>query len=150
MVRLIPFFVLSEHCIQDGKQLTHTGYQRYFFGLSGGKQAHIKRFITGLKRVATRAAMYSADLTPALPPKKVRRPHIVPESRLTGATPISALISRRESVPSSGISANSAETVMVPTPLILLRRSAISLKWLRMLLFMSFSSLASSSSSALR
>lgn len=29
MVRLIPFFVLSEHCIQDGQQFAHIGNQHY-------------------------------------------------------------------------------------------------------------------------
>lgn len=33
MVRLVPFFVLFEHRIQDGQQLAHTGNQRYFFWL---------------------------------------------------------------------------------------------------------------------
>lgn len=44
MVRLIPFFVLSEHCIQDGQQFAHTGNQRYFFRFSCCNQPGIKRF----------------------------------------------------------------------------------------------------------
>lgn len=44
MVRLIPFFILSEHCIQDGQQFAHTGNQRYFFGFSCCNQPGIKRF----------------------------------------------------------------------------------------------------------
>ncbi len=42
MVRFIPFFVLSEHCVQDSQQLAHTGNQRHFFGFSGCKQTHVK------------------------------------------------------------------------------------------------------------
>lgn len=44
MVRRIPFFVLSEHRIQDGQQLAHTGNQRHFFGFSCCNQPHVKRF----------------------------------------------------------------------------------------------------------
>ncbi len=44
MVRLIPFFVFSEHRIQDGQQLAHTGNQRHFFGFSCCNQPHVKRF----------------------------------------------------------------------------------------------------------
>lgn len=54
MIRLIPFFVLSEHCIQDDQQFTHTGNRSHFFGFSDCK--HIKALFTGLNRVATRAA----------------------------------------------------------------------------------------------
>ncbi|GCK14618.1 hypothetical protein BvCmsSINP017_02793 [Escherichia coli] len=32
MVGFIPFFVLSEHCVQDSQQITHTGSQRHFLG----------------------------------------------------------------------------------------------------------------------
>ena len=149
MVRFIPFFVLSEHCVQDSQQLAYTGNQRHFFGFSCGKQSHVKHLYSGLKRVATSAAMYRAVRTPALPPKMVRRPLIVPESRFTGTIPTSALISRLERLPCSGTSASSAAAVMVPTPLILLSRLASSLKWLWIWLFMSASSRASSSSSAL-
>lgn len=128
MVRFIPFFVLSEHCVQDSQQLAHTGNQRHFFGFSGCKQTHVKRLYPGLNRVAARAAMYGAALAPARLPKMVRRPRMVPESRFTGATPISALISRLGRLPSSGTSASNAAAVMVPTPLMLLRRSVSSLK----------------------
>ncbi len=38
MVRFIPFFVLSEHCVQDSQQLAYTGNQRHFFGFSCGKR----------------------------------------------------------------------------------------------------------------
>ena len=31
MIRFIPFFVLSEHCVQDSQQITHTGNQRCVF-----------------------------------------------------------------------------------------------------------------------
>ena len=64
MIRFTPFFVLSEHRVQDSQQLTHTANQRHFLGFSGSKQA-----LAEFKRAATRAAMYSAVLTPALPPK---------------------------------------------------------------------------------
>lgn len=115
MIRFIPFFVLSEHRIQDSQQFAHNRQPERLFWLFLPQQDACK---TGLKRVATSVAMYSAVRTPALPPKIVRRPLIVPESRFTGATPTSALISRLESRPSSGTSANSAATVMMPTPLI--------------------------------
>lgn len=35
MLRFISLFVLSEHCVQDGQQFTHTVNQRHFFGFSG-------------------------------------------------------------------------------------------------------------------
>ncbi len=44
MIRFVPFFVLSEHRIQDGQQFAHTGNQRHFFGFSCCNQPHIKRF----------------------------------------------------------------------------------------------------------
>lgn len=31
MLRFISLFVLSEHCVQDGQQFTHTVNQRHFF-----------------------------------------------------------------------------------------------------------------------
>lgn len=34
MLRFISLFVLSEHCVQDGQQFTHTVNQRHFFGFS--------------------------------------------------------------------------------------------------------------------
>lgn len=49
MVRFIPFFVLSEHCVQDSQQLAHTGNQRHFFGFSGCKQTHVKRLYHRIK-----------------------------------------------------------------------------------------------------
>lgn len=30
MLRFISLFVLSEHCVQDGQQFTHTVNQRHF------------------------------------------------------------------------------------------------------------------------
>lgn len=129
MIRFVPFFVLSEHRIQDSQQFTHTGNQRHFFGFSCSKQTLVKGFYhwVKVKRAATRAAMYSPVLTPALPPKIVRRPRIVPESRFMGATPTSALISRRERLPSSGTSANNAAIVMAPMLFVLFRCSENSL-----------------------
>ncbi len=49
MVRLIPFFVLSEHRVQDSQQLAHTGDQRHFFGFSRCKQTHVKGFYHRIK-----------------------------------------------------------------------------------------------------
>ncbi|CAI2518485.1 Uncharacterised protein [Serratia ficaria] len=49
MVGFIPFFVLSEHRIQDGQQLAHTGNQSDFFSFSGGDQAYVKRFYHRIK-----------------------------------------------------------------------------------------------------
>lgn len=42
MVRLVPFFVLSEHRVQDGQQFAHTGNQRHFFGVFRCKQTCVK------------------------------------------------------------------------------------------------------------
>ena len=42
MLRFISLFVLSEHCVQDGQQFTHTVNQRHFFGFSGCWQMHVK------------------------------------------------------------------------------------------------------------
>lgn len=46
MVRFIPFFVLSEHCVQDSQQIAHTGNQRHFFVC---KQTHVKRLYHRIK-----------------------------------------------------------------------------------------------------
>ncbi len=50
MLRFISLFVLSEHCVQDGQQFTHTVNQRHFFGFSGCWQMHVKRLFHRIKR----------------------------------------------------------------------------------------------------
>lgn len=62
MLRFISLFVLSEHCVQDGQQFTHTVNQRHFFGFSGCWQMHVKRLFHRIKRVTTSAAMCRAAL----------------------------------------------------------------------------------------
>ena len=49
MLRFISLFVLSEHCVQDGQQFTHTVNQRHFFGFSGCWQMHVKRLYHRIK-----------------------------------------------------------------------------------------------------
>lgn len=49
MLRFISLFVLSEHCVQDGQQFTHTVNQRHFFGFSGCWQMHVKRLFHRIK-----------------------------------------------------------------------------------------------------
>ena len=49
MLRFISLFVLSEHCVQDGQQFTHTVNQRHFFGFSGCSQMHVKRLFHRIK-----------------------------------------------------------------------------------------------------
>lgn len=61
MAGFIPYLTLSEHRIQDGQQLAHTG-----FGFSCCNQKRVKR---GLKRVATSTAIYNEARTPARPTK---------------------------------------------------------------------------------
>lgn len=92
MVRFIPFFVLSEHCVQDSQQLAHTGNQRHFFGFSGCKQTHVKRLYHQIKPGCHKSSHVQGCSCPRSTAKMVRRPRMVPESRFTGATPISALI----------------------------------------------------------
>lgn len=123
VIHRIPCFILFQHCVQDGQQFSDAGRQCNFFGLSYGNQACIELF------VPTRADIQRAVRTEARPPNTVRRPRIVPESLFTGATPIRALISRRESEPGSGTSASNTATVAAPTPLTALSRSDNSLKW---------------------
>ncbi|MGW9796979.1 hypothetical protein ACUW9M_005287, partial [Serratia sp. 121840015-2] len=48
MVRFIPPLVFSEHSVNDGQKLAHTGNQRHFFGLACGNQADIKRLDNGV------------------------------------------------------------------------------------------------------
>lgn len=72
--------------------------------------------MTTFRRVATRAAMYNTARTVARPPCTQCRPRRVPESRLSGATPTSFAISRRESRPSSGRSTSSVSETTRPTP----------------------------------
>lgn len=49
MVRFIPFFILSEHRIQDGQQFAHTCNQRHLFGFSCCNQPRVKRFYHWIK-----------------------------------------------------------------------------------------------------
>lgn len=49
MLRFISLFVLSEHCVQDGQQFTHTVNQRHFFGFPGCWQMHVKRLYHQIK-----------------------------------------------------------------------------------------------------
>src|SRR5579859_7510076 len=71
---------------------------------------------TGLQRLPTRAPMYRAARTVPRPPQIVRLPRSVPLSRLSGASPTSAAIGLRSSVPSSGRSANSTALTTGPMP----------------------------------
>ena len=68
----------------------------------------------GLKWLATNAPMYRAARTRARPPQTVRLPRSVPLSRLKGATPTRAAISRRSNVPSSGRWARTGEGETFP------------------------------------
>lgn len=149
MVRFIPFFVLSEHCVQDSQQLAYTGNQRHFFGFSCGKQSHVKHLYYRVKAGCDKRCHVQGCSHTSPAAKDGSSPSHRARVRFTGTIPTSALISRLERLPCSGTSASSAAAVMVPTPLILLSRLASSLKWLWIWLFMSASSRASSSSSAL-
>ena len=73
-----PILRSSEHCVQDGNQLTHTGYQRHFWSFRLQAGTH-KTFYHRIKAGCHKRTNFAS-----------------------------------ESVPSSGIFANSAETVMVP------------------------------------
>lgn len=129
MVRFIQFFVLSNHRIQNGQQLAHISHKSQvplfwpYLPSTGGYKTPCSPV-----KIATIAAMCTAVRTPARPPKMVRRLRIVPESRLTGATLTSALVSMRDSLSNSGISANRATTVIAPTPLMVLSLSASDLE----------------------
>ena len=57
MLRFISLFVLSEHCVQDGQQFTHTVNQRHFFGFSGCWQMHVKRLFHRIKRKRQRSTV---------------------------------------------------------------------------------------------
>ncbi len=60
MLRFISLFVLSEHCVQDGQQFTHTVNQRHFFGFSGCWQS--KRKLTAVCSHQTRIGNLDAHL----------------------------------------------------------------------------------------
>lgn len=149
MVRFIPFFVLSEHCVQDSQQLAYTGNQRHFFGFSCGKQSHVKHLYYRVKAGCDKRCHVQgcSHTSPAAkdgssPSHRARVPvYWNHTDKRTDFTPGEVTL--------LGTSASSAAAVMVPTPLILLSRLASSLKWLWIWLFMSASSRASSSSSAL-
>jgi hypothetical protein len=96
-------------------------------GLPAARKRSAKRRITGLKRMALKAAMYNTHRTVARPPKMLRLPRIRPESRLIGATPTNAATCWRLSLPSSGRSATSWLAVVWPTPGTLVSRS----RWFR-------------------
>src|SRR5262249_39893861 len=72
--------------------------------------------MSGLRRLATNAAMYKTARTGARPPQMVRLPAHVPLSRFNGATPTRAAISWRLSRPSSGRSASRVVATTGPTP----------------------------------
>jgi hypothetical protein len=67
-------------------------------------------------RAAVTVAIYSTFRTSARPPQIMRRPRCWPLSRANGATPVSAAIARRLSVPNSGNRATKVATVTRPTP----------------------------------
>ena len=81
--------------------------------------------MTGLKRVATKVAMYKAERTGALPPETERLPRNRPLSRLWGATPTSEAISLRFKRPSSGRWTSSTLDATGPTPGTLRSRSSV-------------------------
>ena len=113
---------MFEHSVQNSQQLAHTGCQGHLFGLPGGAQALIEGPDNGLKRVATRVAIYRAARTCALPPHTLRLPRRVPLSRLSGATPTRLAACLRPKVPSSGMAASIVKESTGPTPGTLLRR----------------------------
>jgi len=72
-------------------------------------------WMIGLQRMAEIVAMYKPARTAARPPKMVRWPRMVPESRFMGATPTRAAICWGLSFPSSGRSATSWLAVLPRT-----------------------------------
>src|SRR3989338_2926384 len=86
----------------------------------GGLPAFFRRsanaLIGSLHRIAETVAMYKTARTSARPPQTKRLPRCLPLSLANGATPVSAAISRRLSVPSSGHFASIVRVVTAPTP----------------------------------
>src|SRR3954470_6611683 len=86
-------------------------------GLPARRRRRWKLAITGLlPRAAATAAMYRQARKAARPAQIVRRPRILPLSRLNGATPTRAAACRRVREPSSGSSASSVRALIGPTP----------------------------------
>ena len=77
--------------------------------------------MTGLNLIALRVPIYNVALTCDLPPQMVLLPLCFPLSRLKGATPTSAAISFRFSVPSSGRAAIRVQEMTGPMPGVLVR-----------------------------
>src|SRR3984893_11646178 len=78
--------------------------------------------MSGLYRLATRAAMYNTSRTAARPPLIWRSPAYLPLSSSKGATPTRLAMARRDNRPSSGSRAISVCTSTGPTPGTLRRR----------------------------
>lgn len=121
MIRLVPFFVFSEHRIQACEQFTHTGNQR-FLSFSSLKQAHIKYFYhRGTGSCDKRSHIKrSSDSVPSTKDSSSAShgcyEKVVPKSRFMGSMPTSALIAHLRKLPSSGTSASSAVTAIVAPP----------------------------------
>src|SRR4030042_535431 len=82
--------------------------------------------MTGLKRLATKALIYSALRTTARPPQIILRPRNLPLSRFNGARPTKADIFFPFTVPNSGKSLSRVIEVFGPTPTVLRRISSLS------------------------
>jgi hypothetical protein len=93
-------------------------------GLPACSRRRAKARMIGLQRRAVSAAMYSALRTEMRPHQMDHFPRSFPLSRLYGASPTRAEISRRLSRPSSGSSATSVALLAGPTSGTDLSRSA--------------------------
>ena len=121
----LPWFSVSEDCVEDGEQLSHDGDQGELFRFAGLDQA----LVEGLERWVVFGGDEGghveggADLGAAAPDGSPAA-HPAAVGGMKGATPTSAAIFLRSRVPSSGRSAIRVRAVASPTPGTVLSRSS--------------------------
>ncbi|SFD39969.1 hypothetical protein SAMN04489710_101526 [Paracidovorax konjaci] len=108
----IPYRAMFGYGVEHRQQLAHSGDEGDLLALAGSQQA----LVAGLERRVVAVAMYKVLRTSEHPPQMQRCPRIWPESRFKGATPTSAAMRRRSSLPSSGNSASNTATLAAPMP----------------------------------
>ena len=105
----------------------HTGCEGQLLRLTRGQQPLIEVPDDGVEASVYQRSHVESGAARARPPHTVRLPRSVPLSPLNGATPTSAAICRRSSVPSSGRYARRVRESCFPTPGTVRRRSSFSL-----------------------
>jgi hypothetical protein len=125
---VIPPRAVFPQRVEDDQQRSHAGGQGHRLGLAW-PAAHRRGSlaqITGLKRVATIAAIESTARIYARPPPTERVPRQLPQFRFSGAPPTRAALCVLVNVPSSGRFASRVVVTTGPPPGVLPKRASCS------------------------